>query len=51
MNCVLEQDVPDHKCREPSANRTPQIAIFDFKAFLNMASFCLKVRMQKRSDR
>lgn len=36
MNCVLEQDVPDINVGNIS-NRTPQIAIFDFKAFLNMA--------------
>ncbi|MCI6241747.1 MAG: DNA-binding protein [Agathobacter sp.] len=36
MNCVLEQDVPDINVGNIS-NRTPQIAIFDFKAFLNVA--------------
>ena len=36
MNCVLAQDVPDINVGNIS-NRTPQIAIFDFKAFLNMA--------------
>ena len=36
MKCVLEQDVPDINVGNIS-NRTPQIAIFDFKAFLNMA--------------
>lgn len=36
MNCVLEQDVPDINVGNIS-NRTSQIAIFDFKAFLNMA--------------
>ena len=36
MNCVLEQDVPDINVGNIS-NRTPQIAIFDFEAFLNMA--------------
>ena len=36
MNCVLEQDVPDINVGN-SSNRTPQIAIFDFKAFLNVA--------------
>ena len=34
--CVLAQDVPDINVGNIS-NRTPQIAIFDFKAFLNMA--------------
>ena len=36
MNCVLEQDVPDINVGNIS-NRTPQIAIFDFKAFLKFA--------------
>lgn len=36
MNCVIEQDVPDINVGNIS-NRTPQIALFDFKAFLNMA--------------
>lgn len=36
MNCVLAQDVPDINVGNIS-NKTPQIAIFDFKAFLNMA--------------
>ena len=36
MDCVLAQDVPDINVGNIS-NRTPQIAIFDFKAFLNMA--------------
>lgn len=36
MDCVIAQDVPDIKVGNIS-NRTPQIAIFDFKAFLNMA--------------
>ena len=36
MNCVLEQDVPDINVGNIS-NRTPQIAILDFKAFLNVA--------------
>lgn len=35
-DCVLAQDVPDINVGNIS-NRTPQIAIFDFKAFLNMA--------------
>jgi hypothetical protein len=33
MECVLQQDVPDINVGNIS-NRTPQIAIFDFKAFL-----------------
>ena len=36
MDCVIAQDVPDINVGNIS-NRTPQIAIFDFKAFLNMA--------------
>jgi len=36
LNCVFEQDVPDINVGNIS-NRTSQIAIFDFKAFLNMA--------------
>ena len=36
MDCVLAQDVPDINVGNIS-NRMPQIAIFDFKAFLNMA--------------
>ena len=35
MNCVLDQDVPDINVGNIS-NRTPQIALFDFKAFLNI---------------
>lgn len=34
--CVTDQDVPDINIGNIS-NRTPQLAIFDFKAFLNMA--------------
>lgn len=36
MDCVIAQDVPGINVGNIS-NRTPQIAIFDFKAFLNMA--------------
>ena len=36
MNCVLDQDVPDINVGNIS-NRTPQIALFDFKAFLNIS--------------
>lgn len=36
MKCVIEQDVPDINVGNIS-NRTSQIALFDFKAFLNMA--------------
>lgn len=36
IDCVLTQDVPDINVGNIS-NRTPQIAVFDFKAFLNMA--------------
>lgn len=36
LNCVMEQDVPDINVGNIS-NRTPQIALFDFKAFLNIA--------------
>lgn len=36
MDCVIAQDVPDINVGNIS-NRTPQIAIFGFKAFLNMA--------------
>ena len=36
MDCLVKQDVPDINVGNIS-NRTPQIAIFDFKAFLNMA--------------
>lgn len=36
MDCVLEQDVPDINVGNIS-NRTSQMAIFDFKAFLNLA--------------
>ena len=35
MNCVLDQDVPDINVGNIS-NQTPQIALFDFKAFLNI---------------
>lgn len=37
MNCVLEQDVPAHKCREPSAIVLHRLLYLIFKAFLNMA--------------
>lgn len=36
LDCVISQDVPDINVGNIS-NRTPQIAIFGFKAFLNMA--------------
>lgn len=36
IECVLEQDVPDINVGNIS-KRTPQIALFDFKAFLNIA--------------
>ena len=36
LNCVLNQDVPDINVGNIS-NRTPQIALFDFKAFLNIS--------------
>ena len=36
MDCVIAQDVPDINVGNIS-NRTPQIAIFDFKGFLSMA--------------
>lgn len=36
LNCVLGQDVPDINVGNIS-NRTPQIALFDFKAFLNIS--------------
>ena len=36
MNCVLDQNVPDINVGNIS-NRTPQIALFDFKAFLNIS--------------
>lgn len=36
IDCVLTQDVPDINVGNIS-NRTPQIAVFDFKTFLNMA--------------
>ena len=36
IQCVIDQDVPDINVGNIS-NRTPQIALFDFKAFLNMA--------------
>jgi hypothetical protein len=36
FECIMTQDVPDINVGNIS-NRTPQIAIFDFKAFLNMA--------------
>ena len=36
MDCVIAQDVPDINVGNIS-NITPHIAIFDFKAFLNMA--------------
>lgn len=36
MECVIEQDVPGINVGSIS-NRTSQIALFDFKAFLNMA--------------
>ena len=35
MNCVLNQAVPDINVGNIS-NQTPQIALFDFKAFLNI---------------
>lgn len=35
IDCVIEQDVPDINVGNIS-NKTPQIAIFDFKAFLNI---------------
>ena len=36
LNCVLVQDVPDINVGNIS-NRIPQIALFDFKAFLNIS--------------
>lgn len=36
LQCVSEQDVPDINVGNIS-NRTPQISIFDFRAFLNLA--------------
>lgn len=36
ISCVLEQDVPDINVGNIS-NRTPKMALFDFRAFLNMA--------------
>ena len=36
INCVQEQDVPDINVGNIS-NRTPQLAIFDFRAFLNIS--------------
>lgn len=36
LNCVTEQDVPDINVGN-IGSRTSQIAVFDFKAFLNMA--------------
>ena len=36
IHCVNEQDVPDINVGNIS-NRTPQLAIFDFRAFLNIA--------------
>lgn len=36
IDCVIEQDVPDINVGNIS-NKTPQIAIFDFRAFLNIA--------------
>ncbi|MCM1123728.1 MAG: DNA-binding protein, partial [Eubacterium sp.] len=36
LKCVQEQDVPDINVGNIS-NKTPQIAIFDFKSFLNLA--------------
>lgn len=36
IQCVWEQDVPDINVGNIS-NRTPQLAVFDFRAFLNMA--------------
>jgi len=36
IQCVQEQDVPDINVGNIS-NRTPQLAIFDFRAFLNIA--------------
>lgn len=36
IRCVQEQDVPDINVGNIS-NRTPQLAIFDFRAFLNIA--------------
>lgn len=36
IDCVINQDVPDINVGNIS-NKTPQIAIFDFRAFLNMA--------------
>lgn len=36
LSCVSEQDVPDINVGNIS-NRTPQLAIFDFRAFLNIA--------------
>ena len=36
IQCVQEQDVPDINVGNIS-NRTPQLAIFDFRAFLNIS--------------
>ena len=36
IRCINEQDVPDINVGNIS-NRTPQLAIFDFRAFLNIA--------------
>ena len=36
IQCVSDQDVPDINVGNIS-NRTPQIAVFDFRSFLNIA--------------
>lgn len=46
LNCVMEQDVPDINVGNIS-NRTPQIALFDFKAFLNIAMLLVESESAK----
>lgn len=46
LNCVVEQDVPDINVGNIS-NRTPQIALFDFKAFLNIAMLLVESESAK----
>lgn len=46
IECTLQQDVPDINVGSIS-NRTSQIAVFDFKAFLNMAMLLVESESAK----
>lgn len=50
FDCIFEQDVPDINVGNISS-KTPQIAIFDFRAFLNMAMLLVESESAKELRR